>query len=86
MYLRFSKLFVFWSNAECFALFNDIKPAFVEIKALRDLTTYILVGMCLRYVSEKPSASGCILKHMESFLVQKLAASLYQTARYRLCS
>jgi len=65
--LSFSKLFVFWSNAECFNLFNGTKPAFFEIKALRGLmTTCVLVGMCLRCVSEKPSASGYIQDGAES--------------------
>ena len=72
MYLRlFFKLFVFWSNAECFNLFNGTKPAFFEIKALRGLAPCVLVGMCLRCVSKKHSASGYILKHMESFFRPK---------------
>jgi len=71
MYLHFSKLFVFWSNAECFTLFDGTKPAFFEIKALRGLTPCGLVVMCLRCVSERPFAPGCILKHMESFFRPK---------------
>jgi len=50
MYLRFSKLFVFWSNAECFTLFNHTQQVFVEIKVARGLKPCILVGVFLRFI------------------------------------